>query len=70
MCTNVANPACDPDGNYLYDEVVLNWSLLGIAAVPFKIIPTINIFYYGNTPNKLVNYSFDNALRASVINDT
>ncbi len=70
LCTNVANPACDPDGNYLYDEVVLNWSLLGIAAVPFKIIPTINIFYYGNTPNKLVNYSFDNALRASVINDT
>ncbi len=59
---------CDFDGDGVYDEVKVNWSIAGyLAGIPFKLIPTPNVFYYDGMR---VNLPYDSTIRSSRINNT
>ena len=58
---------CDLDGDAVYDEVKVNRSLVWYyAGIPFKLIPTPDVFYYSGSQ---VNYPYDSTIRASTINN-
>jgi hypothetical protein len=69
LCADAGDPACDADGDGVADEPMINRSLAGMynANDYFKIIPTINIFYYSGMQ---INTDYDTALRESLINAT
>lgn len=57
--------SCDIDGDWIVDETMVNRKLQwNKSAASFVILPTANIFYYSGM---LVNYPYDNAIRASTI---
>jgi len=63
------DPQCDPDGDGLYDDAALSWSMEWLyKANGFKIFPTMSAFYFQSTPT--VNTSNDNVIRESIINQT
>ncbi len=59
---------CDPDGDGIYDDIALSWSMEWIYnGNGFKIFPTIAVFYYSGMQ---IDENKDNAIRESIINDT
>lgn len=59
---------CDPDGDGIYDDIALSWSMEWLYnGNGFKIFPTIAVFYYSWMQ---VDENKDNAIRESIINDT
>lgn len=60
---------CDPDGDGLYDDSAVVWTLEWLYKTNgFKIFPTMSAFYYQSNPT--VNTSNDNVIRESIINET
>lgn len=60
---------CDPDGDGIYDDVAVSWSLEGIyQESEFTISPTISVFEY--TGGMQVDTYSDNAIRESIVNDS
>lgn len=67
LCYNFLGPDCDPDGDGIYDDIVVSWSMEWLYnGNNFKIFPTIAVFYYSGMQ---VDESKDNAIRESIIND-
>lgn len=67
LCYSIVGD-CDPDGDGIYDDVVLSWSMEGFYLWnTFKIFPTIAIFYYSGM--QIDTYK-DNSIRESIINAT
>lgn len=67
LCDEDGNPTCDLDGDGIYDEVKVNRNLQGERSwASFSIIPTLGVLYYQWNQ---INYPYDNAIRASLIND-
>ncbi len=59
---------CDPDGDDIYDDVALSWSMEWLYnGNGFKIFPTISVFYYSGMQ---IDTLKDNSLRESLINQT
>ena len=59
---------CDPDGDGVYNDVALSWSMEWMYnGNGFKIFPTIAIFYYSGMQIDEFN---DNVIRESIINET
>lgn len=59
---------CDPDGDGIYDDIALSWSLEWLYyGNGFKIYPTIAVFYYSGMQ---IDENKDNAIRESIINAT
>ena len=68
LCDNYVGAACDPDGDGIYDDIALSWSMEWLYQWNgFKIFPTIAVFYYSGMQ---VDYNKDNAIRESIINAT
>lgn len=68
LCDSYVGNDCDPDGDGIYDDIALSWSMEWLYQWNgFKIFPTIAVFYYSWMQ---VDTSKDNAIRESVINDT
>ncbi len=67
LCDSYFNVDCDPDGDGIYDDVVVSRSLEGrYQGQGFKIFPTISVFYYSGMQ---VDTLKDNAIRESIINN-
>lgn len=59
---------CDPDGDGIYDDIALSWSMEWMYnGNGFKIFPTITVFYYSGMQ---IDETRDNAIRESIINET
>jgi len=68
LCDNYVGTDCDPDGDGIYDDIALSWSMEWLYQWNgFKIFPTIAVFYYSGMQ---VDYNKDNAIRESIINAT
>ncbi len=67
LCDSYAGD-CDPDGDGIYDDIALSWSMEWLYnGNGFKIFPTIAVFYYSGMQ---VDEPKDNAIRESIINNT
>lgn len=67
LCDSYAGD-CDPDGDGVYDDIALSWSMEWLYnGNGFKIFPTIAVFYYSGMQ---VDEAKDNAIRESIINAT
>ncbi len=65
---NVFLDDCDPDGDGIYDDIAVSWSLEWLYhGNGFKIFPTIAVFYYSGMQ---VDERMDNSIRESIINAT
>lgn len=59
---------CDPDGDGIYDDIALSWSMEWLYnGNGFKIFPTIAVFYYSWMQ---IDENKDNTIRESIINAT
>ncbi len=68
LCYSYVWSDCDPDGDGIYDDIVVSWSMEWLYNGQwFKIFPTITVFYYSGM--QIDTYK-DNALRESLINTT
>lgn len=66
LCSSAVGANCDPDGDGLYDDIVVSRSMEWLYnGESFKIFPTINVFYYSGMQ---VDGYHDNAFRESIIN--
>ncbi len=67
LCSNALGADCDPDGDGVYDDIVVSRSMEWLYnGESFKIFPTINVFYYSGMQ---VDEYHDNAIRESIINE-
>ncbi len=68
LCASSLGNDCDPDGDGVYDDVAVSWSMEWFyQGNGFKIFPTISVFYYSGMQ---VDTYKDNAIRESIINAT
>jgi len=68
LCDSYIGANCDPDGDGIYDDILVSRSLQWWYLWEwFKIFPTISVFYYSGMQ---VDEFKDNAIRESIINDT
>ncbi len=68
LCDSIAGNDCDPDGDGIYDDLAVNWSLAGLyQGEQFKILPTVGVFYYNGMQIDAPN---DTIMRESWINAT
>jgi len=66
LCSDSSNPACDADGDDMYDEIAVNWWLKWLHNwVSFSILPNSSVFYYSWMK---VDQNRDTMIRESVIN--
>lgn len=67
LCNSIVGD-CDPDGDGIYDDAALSWSMQWLYnGNGFKIFPTIAVFYYSWMQ---IDDRMDNAIRESFINTT
>ena len=68
LCDNPNGDNCDPDGDGIYDDAVLSWSMeWNYKGKWFKLFPTTAVFYYSGMQ---IDYPNDTVFRESVVNDT
>ena len=68
LCVDPLNPLCDPDGDWISDDVMVNWLMDWTKWwVDFSILPTSSIFYYSWAQ---IDTLQDTNIRESIINQT
>lgn len=69
LCDDISSLfyVCDLDGDDVFNEVKVNWSLAWYySGIPFKLVPTPDVFYYSGMR---VNEPYDSTIRAKRINN-